>query len=387
MNQAVDIPSLLIKLEKGTCSPEEAEMLITWMTTPANQQTATAMVEQQMATPVLEGALPQHRIDSLERGRLRILENKSGDAIPVVHRVHLLRRKWWWAAAAFIGISATAVIALLNRQPAPATNIARYKSDIQPGRNGAILAMGNGKTILLDTIANGSMAGIPMVKTGEGSITYQGNESTASSVFYNTLSTPPARKFSMQLPDGSTVWLNAASSVTFPSAFAGKERKIEITGEAYVEVKTDKNKPFIVKAGNKEINVLGTSFNINAYTNEPVITTTLVEGSVEVRDNQHRVLLHPGEQANDFTVATANLDQNLAWKNGKFNFDQTDLKSIMRQVSRWYNVNVVFEKDAPSYDFTAKLPDNLPVSEVLKLLEMTKLVHFEIEGNTIIVKK
>lgn len=385
------IQLLLTKLEKGACTPQEASFLSDWLAAQDSEEAVRQLLAEHVAKPVRDEEIQPLQIVRLNAIRERILAGGQPVHMAPVHRVHFLRKNWWAAAAVLLVLLTTAW--LLYRQPAKEAPLAgiHYKSDAAPGTNGAILTLANGSTIVLDTLANGSIAnqqGADIAKTGKGSLRFRsGRQAADATVAYNKLSTPTGRKFSMLLPDGTEIWLNAQSSVTFPSAFTGGERKIEITGEAYLEVAQDKSRPFIVKTGAQTIQVLGTSFNVNAYENEQTITTTLLEGSIKLLDAKHSILLNPGEQAADFRISKANLPQTMAWKNGAFYFEATDLKTIMRQISRWYDVNVVFAPDAPTYDFNAKLPDNLPVSEVLKLLELTHLVHFEIEGNTITVKK
>ncbi|RXK83123.1 FecR family protein [Filimonas effusa] len=388
MEQPVDVKDLLEKLGKGQCAPEEAGWLMEWLDEPGNCDVAIALLSDRMAAPVTAEMLSPERIANLERRRLEILSQPGKRAIAPVHRVHFLRRKWW-AVAAVLAAAATGTWFLVNKPATTKLAEIHYKSDVPAGHAGALLTLADGKTVLLDSVTGeiSNSQGASITKTGEGSLSYKSAALNSASVSYNTLSTPRARKFRMTLPDGSGVWLNAQSSIRFPAAFTGSQRKVEVTGEVYFEIVSDKNKPFIVKAQGQDINVLGTRFNVNTYADEPAVTTTLLEGSVQVSDGKRSVILHPGEQAAEFAVTHANIQQTMAWKDGKLYFESTDLKSIMRQISRWYDVDVVFEADAPSYDFTARLPDNLPVSEVLKLLEMTRLVHFEIEGKKIIVKK
>lgn len=390
MEQPADIQLLLIKMEQGVCSPEEAALLLNWLAASGNKNAALSLIGERLALPVDADPVGSSYKEQLEAIRLNIISKPHDTPVMPVHRVHFLRRIRWAAAAVFI-LSCVAIWVVYKQPGHRQAPIAiRYKNDAAPGREGALLTLANGKTILLDSIANGSVAneqGSVIEKTGDGSLRYGAAGRTIAQVYTNTLSTPRARKFRMRLPDGTAVWLNAESSVTFPSAFTGKERKVQVTGEVYFEVVTDKNKPFIVKTPTRDIRVLGTSFNVNTYAGETAEITTLLEGSIELSGGSLKLLLQPGDQATGFTVSKANIEQTMAWKNGLFHFENTDLKTIMRQISRWYDVEVVFDKDAPSYDFNAKLPDNLPVSEVLKLLELTKLVHFEIDGKTIIVKK
>jgi transmembrane sensor len=253
--------------------------------------------------------------------------------------------------------------------------------------------LSNGQKIILDSTGNGTVAiqgSVNVIKLADGQIAYSG---TSKEIQYNTLTNPKGSKvISLMLADGSRVWLNTASSLRYPTAFAGKERKVEITGEAYLEIAHNPNMPFIVSKGSTNIKVLGTHFNVNAYDDESSLIVTLLEGSVSVMaagSGQSKVI-KPGDQAlvnkngNIELENSVDLDGVMAWKNGFFSFKGADIKSVMRQVSRWYDVQVVFEKDIPE-KFYAEVPTTTSVSALLNMLEATKAVKFKIEGKTISV--
>jgi ferric-dicitrate binding protein FerR (iron transport regulator) len=219
------------------------------------------------------------------------------------------------------------------------------------------------------------------------------NGSKDQQVVYNTLRTPRGGQYEIILPDGSKVWLNAASSLHYPVAFAGTTRTVEITGEGYFEIAPDPQKPFIVKVGDDEkIEVLGTRFNVNSYPEEGEIRTTLQDGSIRISGGGKSILLKPSE-AVEFDKATGkmevgpvNVNAVIAWKNGLFYFDNTNIKEIMEQVSRWYNINIVYEtRDLGHKIYSGTLPRYSDVSALLKMLEMTGTVHFRIDGRTITV--
>ncbi|WP_127130874.1 FecR family protein [Pseudoflavitalea rhizosphaerae] len=264
----------------------------------------------------------------------------------------------------------------------PATFAAK---DIPPGKDGAILTLADGKQIMLDTVKNGSILqlnGISMeVKNGQLMYPQRNNGSIA----WHTMSTPKGRQFQLQLPDGSQVWLNAASSIRYPSTFSGNERKVEIDGEAYLEIAIDKNKPFIVITRKQKVEVIGTSFNINAYSDELNERTTLLEGSVKVKHNHSSSssLLQPGRQAqvdeNTVTVRDADVDEAIAWKNGLFHFVNADIPTVMRQLQRWYNIEVSYEGAIPKREFQGKMQRDLNLSELISLLEKADL-HIKLEG-------
>jgi len=271
-----------------------------------------------------------------------------------------------------------------------------------PASSKAVITLANGKQIVLDSAGNGTLAtqgNVQLVKLADGQIAY--NEATTQhggeEVSYNTLSNPRgSRVISLTLSDGTKVWLNAASSLTYPTAFTGVERKVSITGEAYFEVTHHATQPFIVSKNNMEVRVLGTHFNVNAYDDEPGIKVTLLEGRVKVSLRQARgagsVTIQPGQQAvsgnnGQLTVNhTADMDQVMAWKNGNFYFNHTDLQTVMRQISRWYDVDVSYEGQLPEMYFGGDVSRDNSASEVLKILAESN-VHFRIEGRKIIVTK
>jgi len=267
---------------------------------------------------------------------------------------------------------------------------------VPPSTNKATLTLADGKKIELDSSGNGTLAlqgKINVIKQDNGLIVYKGEVSADENKF-NTLTVPKGSKpMKLLLEDGSLVWLNVASSITYPTAFAGSERRVEITGEAYFEITKNKGKPFIVKKKNDDaqVQVLGTHFNVNAYDDEAVLKVTLLEGAVDVSKAGNHALLKPGQQALISKEASrvlnnVDLEEVMAWKNGRFYFDGADIKTVMRQVEKWYNVDVSYESEIP-YSFVAKISRNVNASELLKILQLTELVHFRIEGNKITVMK
>jgi ferric-dicitrate binding protein FerR (iron transport regulator) len=265
--------------------------------------------------------------------------------------------------------------------------------DASPGGNKAILTLANGKTIVLDTAANGTLArqgNTRVQKLGDGRLAYNALHEKPVEIFYNTLATPRGGQYQLALPDGSKVWLNAASSVSYPTVFAGRERKVEIKGEAYFEIAKNEAMPFVVQVNDVQVLVLGTHFNINAYSDEASIKTTLLEGAVKVTKDAATALLKPGQQArtshasSQIQVKEADTEAAVAWKNGYFSFNQTDLPTVMRQIARWYDVDIVYSGKVPDRRFGGEIPRNINAAQVLKMLEESK-VHFTIEGKKIIV--
>jgi transmembrane sensor len=323
------------------------------------------------------------------------------------------RLLWMRAAAAAIVVLAIGVAGywFINRitKNEVAKNDQQVKptaADIMPGSNKAVLTLADGTVITLDSAANGNLAqqgNSQIIKTKNGGLVYEktARNSTGplttdnSPLTYNMLVIPRGGQYQLTLPDGSKVWLNAASSIRYPVAF-GNERRVELTGEAYFEVAKDARKPFHVVTPTQDVEVLGTHFNVNAYDNEPAVKTTLLEGSVKVvkretaNGKQNSVILKPGQQAaleahSPLTIDhSPDLEQIMAWKNGFILFNKADIKSIMRQVERWYNVDVEFEGDIPQRTFTGGIERSARLSELLRLLEVSK-VKFRIENKKLIV--
>ena len=277
----------------------------------------------------------------------------------------------------------------------------QLKNDIAPGGNKAVLILADGSTIVLDSASNGTIShqgNIKVQKLNNGLLAYtiNGQQVTESDeAFYNTISTPRGGQYQVTLADGTKVWLNAASSIRFPVLFKGKERKVEITGEAYFEVAKNKNMPFKVKANSSEIEVLGTHFNVNSYDDEASIKTTLLEGKVKVSvpaisGNQSSKFLLPGQQAGINkegkinVIDNADTEEAVAWMNGHFQFKSADLKMILRQISRWYDADIEYKGNV-NLHFTGQLTRNENVSKVFKELALTGEVHFKIDGKKIIV--
>lgn len=276
---------------------------------------------------------------------------------------------------------------ILHRQT-NADNVAvNSKQDFKPGSNGAILTLANGQKIVLEQAKKGILAkqnGSKINKANDSLLIYQANNGNSTTITYNTLETPIGKQYSVVLPDGSKAWLNAASSLKYPTAFTGKERLVELTGEAYFEVVHDAASPFRVKSGSLTIEDIGTHFNINNYDNEPIKRTTLLEGSVRVNAS----VLKPGEEAaiaNDhLTVKAVDAGKAIAWKQGYFYFDHAGLNEVMRQFARWYDMDVVYEGTIPPKLFKGKVYRNVNASQALKILAFFN-VHFKIDGKKVII--
>lgn len=271
------------------------------------------------------------------------------------------------------------------------------KNDILPGGNKAVLTLSNGRTINLNDVKNGVLANqgkAVLKKSKDGQVIYEtdeGKKASDGSTLYNTITIPKGGEFQAVLSDGTKVWLNSASSITFPAAFSTTERKVTVTGEVYFEVAHNKNLPFRVIAGKQTIEVLGTHFNINAYEDENTIKTTLIEGSVKVMADALSTMLKPEQQSTvarnksePIAVRSVDTEDVLAWKNGNFQFEKAEIPLIMREAARWYDVDVKYEGKVPQRKFTGSISRSVNLSELLKMLKYTGL-NFKIEGKTIIV--
>lgn len=324
-----------------------------------------------------------------------------------VHRIHFLKTAWFRYAAAILlllGAGAYFYFAAHTNKPDLATVTPAVQQDIAPGGNKAVLTLADGSVITLDSAANGRLASqgnVQVVKDANGKLSYviKPNVAPEAAVTYNTLKTPKGGQYQLTLPDGTQVWLNAASSITYPTAFTGKERRVTMTGEAYLEVAKDKTKPFHIAFSTPsgkdcDVEVLGTHFNINAYQDEPAANTTLLEGSIKFSvegpqpEARSPKLLSPGQQASisskankpsPIQVQQADIEQVMAWKNGAFNFNDKKLEEVMRQLARWYDVEVVYEGKAPDKTFYGQMGRDLNLSQCLKILEKMQ-VHFRIEA-------
>lgn len=269
-------------------------------------------------------------------------------------------------------------------------------NDIAPAGLKAYLTLGNGKRIALTGASNGVVAtqnDVQITKTADGQLVYNILESNSSATsLQNMIETPNAGRYEIILPDGTHVWMNAASTLKYPTSFSSlKERKVELVGEAYFEVAKDKRHPFIVKTLSQEVKVLGTHFNINSYQDEPAIKTTLLEGSVKITllNGKSSKMLLPGQRAeqngNEIEVNDADLDQAISWKNGDFMFTGEDLGTVMREIARWYNVEIEFKGTVNSPGVVSTISRTKKLSQVLKALQINQGFRFKIEGRRIIV--
>lgn len=323
-------------------------------------------------------------------GKSAITEKKS------IKKINLWKRVAAAVLILIIGGAGSYFFMKKHSAPQQQMQTAQTTHDILPGGNKATLTLSNGKTIILNKANNGMLASagnMNVIKVNNGMLTYKVNTSTnlaPSMVQYNTLTVPRGGQFQLTLSDGTKVWLNAASSIRYPVAFTGKERVVEITGEAYFEVAKDATEPFIVKRGSMVVQVLGTHFNVNAYNDEGIMKVTLLEGLIKVQltnGGRQSTIVHPGEQAQLNKAGAiklmkdANVNDAVSWKNGFFSFRNDNLEEVLLKLSRWYNVDVVYDSGVNNQQqFSGRIDRNLTLSQVLKGLELTH-AHFKIEAN------
>ncbi|MEO5892492.1 MAG: FecR domain-containing protein [Ferruginibacter sp.] len=394
---------LLREYTSGLCTKAERDELVSLIKRSDQEESVRQFIELEMEKGI-PASLDQDQQLSPKRADIlfsKIIGNKK-------RKIVKLKQIWRLAAAAFI-LGIIGMLAYFLVAPSkPADTLAAIKkpatqveNDALPGKQGAILTLSNGQQIILDSAGNGKLTsqGSTVIVNNNGQVAYDIRGAVSGEILYNTMTTPRGRQYQLLLSDGTKVWLNSESSIRYPAAFAGDTRSVTITGEAYFEVAPavvksaggeDKKIPFIVKAENMEVKVLGTHFNINAYQDEESIRTTLLEGSVQVTIPGDATVLTPGQQSKIYKrgpiklVENADLEEAVAWKNGVFSFNDADIQSVMRQIGRWFDLVIAYEGEIPGDSFGGKLPMNAKVSEILAALEQTQ-VHFRVEGKKLVV--
>jgi transmembrane sensor len=340
--------------------------------------------------------------ERLEKSKQDVWQKMDVGADEKKPRSRLLSFQWWkYAAAAVVVLMVGGYYFLQTNKHKPVAKTEQQTviSDKEPGRDGAILKLANGQEIILDNAANGSLAqqgGAAITKEGN-LLAYNNSGKNSTEVLYNTLRTPVGRQFQLVLPDGTRAWLNSASSITYPTSFAGSERNVTISGEVYMEVAKDASKPFKVHVTSPDngmeetvIQVLGTHFNINAYADERPVKATLLEGKVKVLKGNSLAILKPGQQAqvlaSEIKVANnVDIDKIIAWKQGYFLFKEDKLSDAMKNIARWYNVDVQFIGSAGDVQISGIIYRNSNLSAFLKVLADID-VDAKIEGRKLIVK-
>lgn len=384
------------KFLNGTCSDEEIDILFDHFGI-ANEHELKGLILQELELSDQDTSCTQDEADRLgavftriknvthpEKAHYRTISSSLFSKLSVAAMVVVCLAFGIWFYRASKMESAKKVLAT------------HTTNDVGPGGIKAVLTLSDGKKISLDKANAGEIAnqnGISISKNSEGQIVYMVTAKAtdeAPVISYNTIETPNGGQYQVVLPDGTRVWLNAASSLKYPTQFSGSEREVTLSGEAYFEVAKNRKKPFRVKSKEQEIEVLGTHFNVNSYQYEDGIKTTLLEGSVKVlskQNNQARLLL-PGQQSvvkeTAFLIREVNTEDAVAWKEGLFQFNEADLKSVMRELARWYDVKVRYEGNIQPLRFGGAIQRNLSLSQALKILEKSQ-VHFKIHGKEVIV--
>lgn len=343
-------------------------------------------------------------VDEVKREAIlaAIYQTQIPKTSPEIFSLHVQWMKWTAVAAVIlITVSVGSYIFFDKTKPVQPQLAAVLKTDdLRPGENRAILTLANGAKISLADSLSAEVvkqSGMQITKAANGQLIYKiSSPSTAlanSNTAYNTIETPKGGQYQVLLPDGTKVWLNASSSLRYPVPFSVKERSVVLTGEAYFEVEKDKNRPFRVLSKTQVVEVLGTHFNVNAYADEQAVKTTLLEGAVKVQSLGLKVakVLKPNQQAvlntEGLSICEADTEMAVAWKNGYFRFNGEAIESIMRKVSRWYDVEVEFKGVISNERFNGTVSSNKNINQVLEMLETTNAVHFKIEGRRIIVMK
>lgn len=397
------IHKLLEKFERGEASPTELQELEVWYQSFESNGNITDNLSHQEETYARENLLTRilARVNTMPQAQQHLQADQYKKTRTLWPRIAA-------AAAIFIFLSAGGYF-LFQRQRPNVELAQQLTEDFAPGSNKAVLTLAGGEKMVLTGIKNGQLAvqGNAVIrKTAGGELVYGTAGPGNGKVVYNTISTPRGGQYQLRLADGTAAWINAASTITYPVTFSGKNRTVEITGEVYFEVAHNAEKPFLVKSKGQTVEVLGTHFNINAYADEEETKTTLLEGRVHVfsaavssegkygtvdKDAPERnVILSPGQQAvfnkNTLRKTAADLSTALAWKSGYFQFINADIKTVMRQVSRWYNVDVVFEGPVTKEVFTGRISRSRNISQVLKMVQGSKSVQLTFSGRRIMVK-
>jgi ferric-dicitrate binding protein FerR (iron transport regulator) len=376
----------LRKFSKGQATEEEILFVNQWFRYAETQ-------------PDILDSMTGEARDLLEKEmHQQIAKDIRAPRLPIVRSDQSLGRRWRYAAAAVVILAGgiTGLYAIFHgskRMDLAQTGVRHLPADkIEPGSTRAILQLGDGAEIQLDSVQNGVLSkqgSTQIIKVQAGNLVYQTGTSNNDQVSFNTIIVPRGGYYNVTLPDGTKVWLNAASSLRFPTSFSGNSREVELRGEAYFEIASNKKMPFSVAINQTSVQVLGTHFNVNGYDDEGSIRTTLLEGAVKFRYGSDEKLIRPGQeiiyskQTHSAAVQQADTNQVMGWKNGFFEFDNLELPAIMRLISRWYNVDVSYHSTR-QIELTGSLSRKSKLEEVLQLLEKNG-VHVTVNDRTIII--
>jgi len=384
---------LLDLIHAETAGPDDYEELMQLMEAHPEPWLITHVQTYFSRKPLnVPGDMPSSHSPAWRKVLQNVLEADKSSVDEVVGTPVRPVRTWWRVAAAvalLVAAGAWYFVRINNEALSPVKQMAAIP--VEPGKDGAILTLADGSTIVLDSLGNGQVSAQAgaRVMLKDGQLAYEPTGKGTGAVAWNTISTPRARQFRITLPDGTQVWLNAATVLHYPTAFTGSERKVQLTGEAYFEVAQNAHQPFRVMIGDTAaVEVLGTSFNINSYADEPVVRTTLLEGSVRMKKKQETVLLQPGEQAvmQHHISVSKNVDVAgvVAWKSGKFNFEGVSLEEFMRQLARWYDIEVEYRGNTPKMVIRGKPGRDLQLQDLLDALADFG-IRYKLEGRKLII--
>lgn len=373
--------SILKKYEAGQASPAEVRFIESYMDSLDDLDNGPDNMEDSSG---LQEDIKAELLKSIRRPDGKRMEMPFTKTMQLPYRRRM--RVWVAAAAIALLLAGAGMYWWLQHATGAGSPVLAARTDVAPGGNGAVLHLSDGSTLVLDSAGNGTVAvqGKVKVVKENGMIKYQG---TTSEEVYNEVTTDKGRQWRMVLPDGSGVWLNAASSIRYPLSFNGKERIVDITGEVYFEVVHNEKQPFKVRVGKHVIEDIGTAFNVNAYADEPVMKTTLVEGRIRINGT----LMKPGEQAQagvgqeQVTVSKVdNPADAMAWVNGQLSLESNNLQALLRKIARWYNVDIKIEGTLPETGFIGMIDRNVYLSDVIKALTVYG-VNARLENRTLIV--
>lgn len=398
--QTNNFKELLDKYLTGRLTEQERNRFYELLNDPEHKKQLAGIIDNELYEHTFESEPDNNILAAIQQNlhsgiqaernkRAKVIRFTRRLAVAAVLVIAFCGVAWWWITA---------------KKPAPDEIVQEKpvndKNAITPGGNKAILKLGDGREIVLDSAGEGTLTKqgqSNVIKSGDGQLQYQSAGNAAAETVYNTIATPRGGQYQLVLADGTKVWLNASSSLRYPTAFTGNERRVELTGEGYFEVATlrlrsGQKMPFHVQVTNMDVEVLGTHFNINAYDDEHAVKATLLEGSVKVK-SENSVVLKPGEQAalsgahSLLTINhSPNIEEVMAWKNGLFQFKAADLETVLRQAARWYDVEFVYKGNIPER-FSGQISRSANAEQLLKILELTGKVKFEINGKTITVKQ
>lgn len=374
------LEALIKKYNRGQCTPEEKQWLEQWY--------LSFEWTQQEELP--QAALKEFKEEVWHNLQRTPNEGVASPEPPLIPIHNKQGNRWWYYGAAAILLLAGSIYFLTNNQP-PENDLAQVKNETQvqkpilPGTSKASLTMADGSVISLDSAAVTQLkeADGTTIDKRLGTIVYNNTIEKNKKILYNTLHIPRGGEYQLVLPDGSKVWLNAASSLRFPTSFTEKERTVYLTGEAYFEIAKNQAQPFkVVLEKDMEIQVVGTHFNVMAYNDEDYIKTTLAEGKIKFKNASHTVFLNPAQQAalkkntQQLEVKGVDIDKEIAWKNGMIEFHDDDLPYIMRQLARWYDVEVSFEGSIPGGSYNGSIARKATLPEVMQILKLAGVKYW-----------